>query len=271
MIVRNYKKKNHVSFRYCSLAQFVEGNDIARRSFKRHSRPASTKLSKTEANVNRQSTLTEESESSLKGSKTSLNKIEKELSNLEDARLKFPQVSVIVEPPSPDMNEQIRAARAESLADVDFGEELRAEHLSTSAEHSVSNNSSNSNLLGFEPDSQFLTASPGRTRRISCCSMLNPNEAAALAAAAATTKFYEELDKSERKEEKENAKRSRKLPIINPLVRLPTWPSKNYFTLLFPMLAYAPIEELGSFVCIKASLWRRFLSILAILVVRAQC
>lgn len=55
--------------------------------------------------------------------------------------------------------------------------------------------------------------------------MLNPNEAAALAAAA-TSKFLSEIEKKERKEEKER-RDNRKLPIINPLVRLPTWPSKN--------------------------------------------
>lgn len=41
--------------RYCSLAQFVEGNDIARKSFKRP-----TKVTKTETNANRKSVLAEE-------------------------------------------------------------------------------------------------------------------------------------------------------------------------------------------------------------------
>lgn len=224
--------------RYCSLAQFVEGNDIARRSFKR---TKSTKLSKTETNVNRQSTLTEESEISSKGSKTSLNKIEKELSNLketvgliidvdeeDDLKLQFPQVSVIVEPPSPDINENVRTARMENLNELDtdlIDFQLKTEHLSTS-DVTTSNNSSNSNLLVIDQDPQFLTTSPGRTRRISCCSMLNPNEAAALAAAAATSKFYEELDKSSEKKDDKEPNKTRKLPIINPLVRLPTWPSK---------------------------------------------
>ncbi|KAJ8954356.1 hypothetical protein NQ318_011028 [Aromia moschata] len=75
--------------RYPSLAQFVEGNDIARRSFKRQ-RPT-TKMSKTEANVNRQSTLMEETEvatPSHKGSQGSLNKLEKELSNVSTSTLK---------------------------------------------------------------------------------------------------------------------------------------------------------------------------------------
>lgn len=98
----------------------------------------------------------------------------------------------------------------------------KSDKLSTS-DITTSNNSSNSNLLGIDPE-QFLTRSPAATRRISCCSMLNPAEAAALAAAAATTAFYSDTEKKdkEKKEDKEN----RKLPIINPLVRLPTWPSE---------------------------------------------
>lgn len=49
--------------RYCSLAQFVEGNDIARKSFKRP-----RKTSKTETNINRQSALLEEGDrASIKG------------------------------------------------------------------------------------------------------------------------------------------------------------------------------------------------------------
>ena len=228
--------------KYCSLAQFVEGNDIARKSFKRV-RP-STKLTKMETNVNRQSTLTEESEGSARGSRTSLNKIEKELSNLKETeRLegekaatvedvpKFPQVSVIVEPPSPDLNEQIRCERMEKLSveiemgsDYDLRHMLSKSELLSTSDVTTSNNSSNSNLLGIDNE-HFLSCSPAATRRISCCSMLNPNEAAALAAAAAaTTSFYSDLEKREKRDDKEKEKR--KLPIINPLVRLPTWPSK---------------------------------------------
>lgn len=237
--------------KYCSLAQFVEGNDIARRSFKRHK--GSTKLSKTELNANRQSTLTEENEGSLveskslKGSKTSLNKMEKELSNVsvttalllekvdkpteDDKSVKFPQVSVIVEPPSPIHNGNLRDEKIEKLAaEVDSGSDIDLHNLGSkpglsTSDVTTSNNSSNSNLLDTE---HFLSCSPAATRRISCCSMLNPNEAAALAAAAATSKFYSEAEKKDKKEEKD-LKDNRKLPIINPLVRLPAWPSK-YFT-----------------------------------------
>ncbi|KAI4464635.1 diacylglycerol kinase [Holotrichia oblita] len=229
--------------KYCSLAQFVEGNDIARKSIKRG---RSSKLSKTEANVNRQSTLTEESEGSIKGSRTSLNKIEKEMSNMKETEGEvkeeitiveatqtttttqaFPQVSVIVEPPSPDLNEQIRTERMEKISiEIDEDYDLRnvttKERLSTS-DITNSNNSSNSNLLGIDNE-HFLSCSPAATRRISCCSMLNTNEAAILAAAAATSKFYTDEHKKEKKEDRENEKK-KQLPIINPLVRLPSWPN----------------------------------------------
>lgn len=266
---------NNFCFRYeaepekfCSLAQFVEGNDIARRSFKRN-RPT-TKLSKTEININRQSTLTEESEGSIKDSKTSLNKLEKELSNasvsnmaqqtkttIEDEKtVKFPQVSVIVEPPSPILDEQIRTERLERLkSDVDGDSEsdydlrnLKSERLSTS-DVTTSNSSSKTNLLGIDPE-HFPGWSPAATRRISCCSMLNPNETAALAAAAATSKFYSDSEKKERKEEKEKEKENRTLPIINPLVRLPAWPSKEYFLgCSFYFLMF--ISLIGSFFKLK--------------------
>nr|XP_023014140.1 diacylglycerol kinase eta-like [Leptinotarsa decemlineata] len=242
--------------RYCSLAKFVEGNDIARKSFKRRS----TKVSKTEANVTRQTTLLEEAEvstpTSHRGSRSSLNKLEKELSNVsaitvkmsEDDRekdeinilfpasfqCKFPQVSVIVEPPSPVLTEQIRSERLEHIrieieGEIDHDLDLlcsKADRQSNSdrlsgSDKTPSNNSSSSNLLGISNE-QFLTRSPAATRRISCCSMLNPAEAAALAAAAATSKFYSDASEKRDGDKKEE---NRKMPIINPLVRLPTWPN----------------------------------------------
>lgn len=141
---------------------------------------------------------------------------------------------MIVEPPSPVLSSEIRAERLEQIrieidtaADDHADLELHnlcskaaaaSDRLSTS-DATASNNSSNSNLLGIEPE-HFLTRSPAATRRISCCSMLNAAETAALAAAATTSKFYAEAEKKE--------KENRKMPIINPLVQLPTWPSKSY-------------------------------------------
>jgi diacylglycerol kinase (ATP) len=144
-------------------------------------------------------------------------------------------VSVIVEPPSPVLTEDIRSERMVKLGveiEIESGSDLdlrnlcsKAERLSTS-DITTSNNSSSSNLLGIDNE-QFLTRSPAATRRISCCSMLNPAEAAALAAAAAaTSSFYTDAEKKEREKKDDREKENRKLPIINPLVRLPTWPSK---------------------------------------------
>lgn len=82
--------------RYCSLAQFVEGNDIARRSFKKN-KPTSTKLSKTEANVTKQSVLVEETEVTSLGSYVNLNKMEKELSNVSTSTLKALAVENLVD------------------------------------------------------------------------------------------------------------------------------------------------------------------------------
>nr|CAI5860185.1 unnamed protein product [Callosobruchus analis] len=212
--------------KYCSLAHFVEavrptfpGNDIARKSFKRKSskskRDAAAKLSEKEAMSKEEKERHAEKE----------DKREKEEEKDSDDLCKFPQVSVIVEPPSPVLTEQIRAERVEqirieieSVEDADNDQELQASKTDKSA---ASNHSSSSNLLGIGNE-HFLTRSPAATRRISCCSMLNPAETAALAAAAATTKFYSDATekKSEKKEEKD-----RKLPIINPLVHVPTWPN----------------------------------------------
>lgn len=94
----------------------------------------------------------------------------------------------------------------------------RSEKLSTS--DLTSNASSNSNLLAIDNET-FMMRSPAATRRISCCSMLNPTDAAILAAAAATTKYLDE-----KKETKKEEKQNRRMPIINPLVTLPSWPSE---------------------------------------------
>ncbi|KAL3282891.1 hypothetical protein HHI36_006049, partial [Cryptolaemus montrouzieri] len=66
--------------KYCSLARFVEGNDIDRRSFKR---PKTSRRKSESAKEQKQSVLP-----SPKGSLTSLNKMEKELSNLSNKTLK---------------------------------------------------------------------------------------------------------------------------------------------------------------------------------------
>lgn len=222
--------------KYCSLAQFVEGNDIARRSFRRH-KPA-TKLSKTEANVNRQSILAEESEV-LKASNASLDKLGTEDSNKMAEPNIFPQVSVIVEPPSPVTSEKTRLDRVDKLQSPthipvglpiqlgsDYDLSCHLDVLSVKSEEHQSINSSNSNLLTIDTEQmQYLGCSPAATRRISTCSLLKAGEAAALAASASS--LYADISSTEKKKEiNERNNDPKKLPIINPLVRLPSWPRK---------------------------------------------
>ncbi|XP_077284434.1 diacylglycerol kinase eta [Arctopsyche grandis] len=59
--------------KYCSLAQFVEGNDIARKSFKRHLRHSSKKKERLESALSKQNVLDEEVEC-LENTKDDLNK-----------------------------------------------------------------------------------------------------------------------------------------------------------------------------------------------------
>ncbi|XP_071052733.1 diacylglycerol kinase eta isoform X3 [Onthophagus taurus] len=204
--------------KYCSLAQFVEGNDIARRSFKRGRQSKLQKVT-TESTLHRQNTLTEESEGSLNGSQISLN--EKKCEEKDDFH-QFPQVCVIVEPPSPDLNETIRQERMDKISiEIEIEDTPFRKNVQLSTSDMTSNNSSNSNLLGIDNE-HFLSCSPAATRRISCCSMLNANEAAMVAAAAAASAREKKEDKEGIKE-----KEKKKLPIINPLVRLPSWPNVN--------------------------------------------
>ncbi|GLV41416.1 uncharacterized protein CBL_06646 [Carabus blaptoides fortunei] len=235
--------------KYCSLAQFVEGNDIARMSFKRNK--SATKLSKTEANVNRQSVLSEEVENtvnlSIKGSNLSLDQLDpNKCTEIEPTT--FPQVSVIVEPPSPVLSEQIRMDRIDRLSqenlpsvisseekdmqcgsDYDLSRSLREDcqlskldRLSIKSDR-TSNHSSTSNLLGIDSEqTQFLSCSPAASRRISSGSLLKADEAAALAASASSLNPDNDKDKKDEKDEKSHD--NKRLPIINPLVRLPSWP-----------------------------------------------
>lgn len=229
-LVIDKDNKLEADVKYCSLARFEEGSDISRCSFKKKA-PAS-KLSKTEANVNRQSILSEEIE------------IENIVCNIEQTA--FPQVSVIVEPPSPVFSEELRNERLERLAhqlpssiyleqsgsDYDISRTLREDYLSSKIEQlsiksdRTSNHSSSSNLLGIDYEQmQFLSCSPAATRRISSGSLLKPCEAAALAASASSLYADEKKDRKEEKDEKAQGE-SKTLPIINPLVRLPSWPRK---------------------------------------------
>lgn len=68
--------------------------------------------------------------------------------------------------------------------------------------------------------------SPQATRRISSGSLLKPNEVVSLAASAARLGGSSLSLRHERAKSVDRTEEAKKLPIINPLVRLPMWPSK---------------------------------------------
>lgn len=157
---------------------------------------------------------------------------EQQLKTEDEKSVKIPEFNLVVDPPSPGAGSyKLKHLEDEAHALQPCDDELhsfyaKSEKFSTS-DATTSNCSSKTYLLGFDLE-QPTSWSPAATRRISCCSMLNPNEAAAVAAAAATatSKFYSDTEKKGRKDDKEKEGENRKLPIINPLVRLPAWPSE---------------------------------------------
>lgn len=96
----------------------------------------------------------------------------------------------------------------------------------------------NPNSLGLDSEHmRFLNCSPAASRRISCGSLFKPNEAldgsksSLLAGLNSTTKD----GKKDEPCVKEKGEKPKKLPIINPLVRSPHWPSECRFIIpLFP-------------------------------------
>lgn len=74
------------------------------------------------------------------------------------------------------------------------------------------------------PESGF---SPQATRRISSGSLLKASEVVSLAATTARLGGSSVSLRNERAKSMDKTEDVKKLPIINPLVRLPMWPSKS--------------------------------------------
>lgn len=170
-------------------------------------------------------------------------------------------MSVVVEPPSPEINSDLRIQRineirrhsshSPSLTVKEYDKEKDRRH-----------SGFNPNLLGLDSEHmRFLNCSPAATRRISCGSLfkvcfdaneqffficnisftVQPNESSHLGGSKSSlfagSSLAFSFDRSKDKEDKqakdetdkEKADKSKKLPIINPLVRLPSWPSKLRF------------------------------------------
>lgn len=222
--------------KYCSLAKFVEGNDIARKSFKGPS------LSQRRASSN---VYNDAPKSQLQGSQTEVKppSVDSKHISFDDACKKddgdekySTLVSVVIEPPSPEMNasdyrmqraNEIRrhSSHSPSLTVKECDKEKDRRHSGV-----------NPNLLGLSSDHmRFLDCSPAATRRISCGSLFKPNDSAHLrnsksslfagSSLAFSKDRHKEVKVSKEDIDKDKIDKSKKLPIINPLVRLPSWPN----------------------------------------------
>lgn len=98
----------------------------------------------------------------------------------------------------------------------------------------------NPNSLGLDQEHmRFLSCSPAASRRISCGSLFKPNEpigsskSSLFAGSSLNFPFdrrsNEKDDKGKDESGKDKADKIKKLPIINPLVRSPHWPSECNF------------------------------------------
>ncbi|XP_013118347.1 diacylglycerol kinase eta isoform X3 [Stomoxys calcitrans] len=268
--------------RFCSLAQFVEGSDIARQSFKRPKKRSSLKQTKQTT-----STLVSQQQHSLDEvtvattaitssvhtlTTTSGHQSEDDLSTATAIRIEVSDtttstsclksspkksipgqdISVVVRPPTPLRGDAIRPLNPDacsSLLAIRVPSEIRR-HSSHATSLTVRefdkdkdrrHSGFNPNYLSLDPEhNRFLNSSPAASRRISCGSLFKPNEAlpnlqnfkgskASLFTGSSLFGFDhfgtgpEKEDKE--KKDKTPTEENRKLPIINPIVKLPNWPN----------------------------------------------
>ncbi|XP_053600858.1 diacylglycerol kinase eta isoform X2 [Plodia interpunctella] len=232
--------KAEEQIKYCSLAQFEEGNDIARKSFRKQLRKSMKKRPAEDSSLkNLVPKTTEESrpESQVKNPGLAVPKFcQKQDEKPQNLGLDapFPQVSVVVEPPSPSHSEDKKSLKhgssrmASVLSDIyDQGTDTLSVH---SPEPSIGTTrerrqSDNPKLLGSDPEyGKFLSCSPAATRRISCGSLFKHGEPDKLSTSVSSI-WGEGGPMGPTGSSKSDAsEKAKKLPIINPLVQLPAWP-----------------------------------------------
>ncbi|XP_016844045.2 diacylglycerol kinase eta isoform X3 [Nasonia vitripennis] len=215
--------------RFCSLAKFVEGNDIARRSFKRQRSkvnkegifkgrplgPFGNIIEKTKSDQSNEQSPEDNEEEEKSGDLLNAPvcrfTVTSSPSPSKDNSPNFPPaISVIVDPPSPSTS-------VKSKQDNDFGfHRLGAEFRRYSR-------GSMEKLSVELPEG--TGCSPQATRRISSGSLLKSSEVVSLAATAARFGGSSMSLRHERAKSIDKTDDVKKLPIINPLVRLPMWPN----------------------------------------------
>ncbi|KAL0849759.1 hypothetical protein ABMA28_011713 [Loxostege sticticalis] len=225
--------------KYCSLAQFEEGSDIARKSFRKQLKRSIKKRVADDSSLKHLLPTAEEQSKDdatpmCCHSSPTMIPLHKHCERKpgDDQIPAFPQVSVVVEPPSPSHSDDKKSLKnngsrmASVLSDLfDQGTDTLSVH---SPEPSISTarerrQSDNPKLLGSDPEyGRFLSCSPAATRRISCGSLFKPGEPDNRLSTSVSSIWGEGgAMGSSKTEVNEKAK---KLPIINPLVQLPAWP-----------------------------------------------
>lgn len=165
-------------------------------------------------------------------------KYSKEISEKDEIKKKrIPHISFVIEPPSPSIGDQeLRSAKVNEIRrhSSHTPSLLAPKDIEMNRRHS----GNNPNLLGLDREHvKFLNCSPAATRRISVGSLFKPNEGIPLSLGASKSNMYggstmfgeKEKHSEEKKREREREKErmmNKRLPIINPLVQLPSWPSK---------------------------------------------
>lgn len=181
--------------KYCSLAHFEEGNDIARKSFRRQLRKSlklkkrsaqdPLNLLKTEEEMTKPEFVQESSRPTNFQKAEDTSKLNTNDNKLQTAM--FPQVSVVVEPPSPSHSDEKKSPKTNSSRMATVLNDIYDQSTDTlgvnSPEPGVGGvsrerrQSDNPKLLGSDPEyGRFLNCSPAATRRISCGSLFKPGE-----------------------------------------------------------------------------------------------
>ncbi|XP_063546326.1 diacylglycerol kinase eta isoform X2 [Cydia strobilella] len=237
--------------KYCSLAHFEEGNDIARKSFKRHHKKKSIRKVCRSDNesmkllIPKTAEVLKQLDESSKTDEQSQNNIsmshfldDLDKKNIPDTDVDnvstFPKVSVVVEPPSPSHSEDKKSLKAcaSRMASVlsDIFEQGNDTLSVNSPEPGLDLNrerrqSDNPKLLGSDPEyGKFLSCSPAATRRISCGSLFKPGEPDKLSTSVSSIWGEGATGGASGSFKSDTSERAKKLPIINPLVQLPAWP-----------------------------------------------
>ncbi|XP_053691122.1 diacylglycerol kinase eta [Sabethes cyaneus] len=280
--------------RYCSLAKFVEGNDIARKSFKRpagrghpirslaaraynvpeneyvnakalcanllppQGSPSDVSISDTETVQTSKIGYRKLSSSATNADEESLSDEEEKADQSdedhdsegavggEECKDKnksepnspeipgIPTINVVVEPPSPAMSDELRSLRMPEIRrhSSHTPNMLAPREVDINRRHS----GNNPNLLGLDSEHiRFLNCSPAASRRISSGSLLFKPEALGssksniFSSNLGLFNFERDVESKEKEDKKKDEKEEKvkKLPIINPLVTLPSWPNVN--------------------------------------------